>query len=93
MALARRGPFANVKVNGQPVFQNVLAAQTPTGAGTCDGTNSGTDCHCGHYAVSSSSDTAMANAKGFLYVEALDREIDFDAAEWNAVDITQIRRP
>jgi hypothetical protein len=25
--LARRGPFANVKVNGQPVFQNVPAAQ------------------------------------------------------------------
>ena len=65
----------------------------PSGAGICDGTNSGTDCHCGHYAVSSGSDTAMGNAKGFLYVEALDREIDFDAEEWNAIDITQIRRP
>ena len=54
----------------------------PSGAGICDGTNSGTDCHCGHYAVSSSSDTAMGNAKGFLYIEALDREIDFDAEEW-----------
>ena len=28
--LARRGPFANVKVNGQPVFQNVPAAQLDT---------------------------------------------------------------
>jgi hypothetical protein len=34
--LARRGPFANVKVNGQPVFQNVPAAQldSPLNDGT-----------------------------------------------------------
>ena len=64
-----------------------------TGAGICDGTNLGGDCHCGHYTVPASSDTAMGNAKGFLFYEALDREIDYDQAEWDALDITQIFRP
>ena len=34
-----------------------------SGAGICDGTNSGTDCHCGHYSTPSGSDSAMGNAK------------------------------
>jgi hypothetical protein len=63
------------------------------GSNVCTVGNSGGNCNCGHYTVSSSSDTAMGNTKGFLFYEALDRETDYDPAEWPAIDIRQIGRP
>lgn len=68
-------------------------ALSPTGVGICTAANSNTDCNCGHYTVSSSSDTAMGKAAGFLFYDALDRETDYDAAEWSVIDIKQVGKP
>jgi hypothetical protein len=64
----------------------------PTGSGCAVGSFAG-DCNCTHYTVSSSSDTAMGSAIGFLFYDAVDRETDYDPAEWPVIDLRQVSRP
>ena len=60
------------------------------GAGGCTAAAHGGDCNCGHYLIDKHSDTAMGNSTGFLYNAAIDREIDYDSAEWAVIDLWSI---
>jgi len=60
------------------------------GAGGCTAAAHSGDCNCAHYLIDENSDTAMGNSAGFLYNDAIDREIDYDPAEWAVIDLWSI---
>jgi hypothetical protein len=76
------------ELDGEPARPRVTDSNCPNPPNCNDD-----DCYdCSHYQIPQSSDTAMGQSSGWTnFTDAIDREIMFEKAEWNALNLRGIR--